>query len=67
MPEYNDALEARIPADSPDNVRQVLLHAWSRDLTTLKELLGQPGAASEQDPKTGRDAAACRRSRLRPV
>ncbi|KAJ4163419.1 hypothetical protein LMH87_005150 [Akanthomyces muscarius] len=53
MPEYNDALEARIPTDSPDNVRQVLLHAWSRDLTTLKELLSQPGAASEQDPKTG--------------
>lgn len=53
MTEFNDALEARIPADSPDNVRQVLLHAWSRDLTTLKELLSQPGAASEQDPKTG--------------
>ncbi|KAM3460872.1 hypothetical protein NHJ6243_005548 [Beauveria neobassiana] len=53
MPDYNDALEARIPADSPDNVRQVLLHAWSRDLTGLKELLDRPGAASEQDPTTG--------------
>ncbi|KAJ6782999.1 hypothetical protein PWT90_09754 [Aphanocladium album] len=53
MPEYNDSLEARIPTDSPDDVRQVLLHAWSRDLTTLKELLNKPGAASDQDPTTG--------------
>ncbi|XWW92280.1 hypothetical protein V2A60_000203 [Cordyceps javanica] len=53
MPDYDDALEARIPTDSPDNVRQVLLHAWSRDLKTLKTLLDQPGAASRQDPKTG--------------
>lgn len=53
MPEYDDSLAARIPADSPDNVRQVLLHAWSRDLTTLKELLNEPGAASKQDPTTG--------------
>ncbi|OAA73266.1 Arginine N-methyltransferase 2 [Cordyceps fumosorosea ARSEF 2679] len=53
MPDFNDALEARIPADSPDAIRQVLLHAWSRDLTTLKTLLERPGAASEQDTKTG--------------
>lgn len=53
MPEFDDSLETRIPTDCPDNVRQVLLHAWSRDLSELKELLSRPGAATEQEPKTG--------------
>lgn len=56
MTEFDDALEARISTDAPDNVRQVLLHAWSRDLPTLKELLSIPGAAGLQDPKTGETA-----------
>ncbi|EGX92119.1 arginine N-methyltransferase (Rmt2), putative [Cordyceps militaris CM01] len=54
MPDYDDALEARIPTTSPDAVRELLLHAWSRDLPALKTLLAaRPGAASEQDPTTG--------------
>lgn len=53
MAGFDDSLEARIPTDCPEDTRQVLLHAWSRDLTELKELLSRPGAASEQEPKTG--------------
>lgn len=49
----NDSLEARIPTDCPEDVREILLHAWSHDLTTLKKLLDARGKASAQDPTTG--------------
>lgn len=49
----DDSLAARIPTDCPEDVRQVLLHAWSHDLDTLKKLLDARGKASAQDPTTG--------------
>jgi protein arginine N-methyltransferase 2 len=49
----DDSLEARIPTDCPEDVREVLLHAWSHDLDTLKKLLDSRGKASAQDPTTG--------------
>ncbi|KAK0387620.1 hypothetical protein NLU13_3866 [Sarocladium strictum] len=49
----DDSLEARIPTDCPDDIREILLHAWSHDLDTLKKLLDSRGKASAQDPTTG--------------
>ncbi|KAH8170183.1 protein arginine N-methyltransferase 2 [Sarocladium implicatum] len=49
----DDSLSARIPTDCPEDTRQVLLHAWSHDLDTLKKLLDARGKASAQDPTTG--------------
>jgi len=49
----HDSLEARISSDCPDKTREILLHAWSHDLSGLKPLLDAPGQASGQDPTTG--------------
>ncbi len=53
MPEIDDSLPARIATTCPEQIRQVLLHAWSHDNSALKELINAGGSASAQDPKTG--------------
>lgn len=49
----DDSLPARITTDCPEDVREVLLHAWSHDLESLKKLFDARGRASVQDSKTG--------------
>ncbi|KAF4824136.1 Protein arginine N-methyltransferase 2 [Colletotrichum tropicale] len=49
----DDSLQARITTDCPEETRQILLHAWSHDVSELKKLLDAPGKASVQDPTTG--------------
>ncbi|KAL0939071.1 arginine n-methyltransferase 2 [Colletotrichum truncatum] len=49
----DDSMQARITADCPDSIREILLHAWSHDISELKKLLDAPGKASIQDPTTG--------------
>lgn len=52
-PTIDDTLESRVSAECPDNVREVLYHAWGHDLSGLKKLLETEGLAQSQDPKTG--------------
>ncbi|OLN88625.1 Protein arginine N-methyltransferase 2 [Colletotrichum chlorophyti] len=49
----DDSMQARITADCPDSTREILLHAWSHDKSTLHKILDVPGKASCQDPTTG--------------
>ncbi|KAF4123988.1 type IV protein arginine methyltransferase [Geosmithia morbida] len=53
-PLIDDSMPTRIPPDSPDNVRDVLYHAWAHDLGGLKAILKvRSDAPRAQDPKTG--------------
>ncbi|KZL82316.1 arginine n-methyltransferase 2 [Colletotrichum incanum] len=49
----DDSMQARITTDCPDDTREILLHAWSHDKSTLKKILDEPGKANCQDPTTG--------------
>ncbi|KAJ0167829.1 Protein arginine N-methyltransferase 2 [Colletotrichum tanaceti] len=49
----DDSMQGRITADCPDEAREILLHAWSHDKSTLKKILDEPGKANCQDPTTG--------------
>ncbi|WZH40000.1 S-adenosyl-L-methionine-dependent methyltransferase [Fusarium acuminatum] len=49
----NDSMPARISSDCPDEIREVLYHAWGHDRSGLKDLLKTTGKANAQDPKTG--------------
>ncbi|KAI0459298.1 arginine N-methyltransferase 2 [Xylaria acuta] len=49
----DDTLEARIPASCPASISEILHHAWSHNLASLKPLLSVPGRASVQEPTTG--------------
>ena len=49
----DDSLSARIPTSCPEEIRQILLHAWSHDLTEIKKLVDSRETASIQDPQTG--------------
>ena len=50
----DDSMPARISPDCPDEIRDVLYHAWGHDLPGLKKILRARGnATSSQDPKSG--------------
>ncbi|UNI14854.1 Type IV protein arginine methyltransferase [Purpureocillium takamizusanense] len=49
----DDSMPARISPDCPQDVRDVLYHAWAHDVSGLKKLLDARGKASAQDPTTG--------------
>ncbi|KAI0553701.1 arginine N-methyltransferase 2 [Xylaria curta] len=49
----DDTLNARIPASCPASISEILNHAWSHNLASLKPLLSVPGRASVQEPTTG--------------
>ncbi|GJN68414.1 arginine N-methyltransferase 2 [Purpureocillium lilacinum] len=49
----DDSMPARISPDCPQDVRDVLYHAWAHDVSGLKKLLDVRGKASAQDPTTG--------------
>lgn len=50
----DDSMPSRISADCPEDVRDVLYHAWAHDLDGLKAILkARNDAPSAQDPKTG--------------
>ncbi|UPK98416.1 hypothetical protein LCI18_009351 [Fusarium solani-melongenae] len=49
----DDSMPARISSDCPDDIRQVLYHAWGHDRSGLKALLRTTGKANAQDIKTG--------------
>ena len=49
----DDSLPARIRTNCPEEARQVLLLAWSHDLSELKRILTTREKASVQDPTTG--------------
>lgn len=53
MPKIDDSLPARITTTCPEEIRQVLLHAWSHDNSALKELISAGASASAQDPESG--------------
>jgi protein arginine N-methyltransferase 2 len=53
MAPIDDSLPARVSSDCPQDVRDILHHAWAHDLSGLKQLLDVRGKASAQDPKTG--------------
>jgi protein arginine N-methyltransferase 2 len=53
MAPIDDSLPARIHHDCPQDVRDILHHAWAHDLPGLKKLLDVRGNSSAQDPKTG--------------
>lgn len=52
----DDSMPTRISSDCPDDVRDVLYHAWGHDRSGLKAILSNRGKASAQDPKTGETA-----------
>lgn len=49
----DDSMPARISSDCPEEIREVLYHAWGHDRSGLKQLLKTTGKANAQDPKTG--------------
>jgi protein arginine N-methyltransferase 2 len=49
----DDSMPARISSDCPDDIREVLYHAWGHDRSGLKALLRTTGKANAQDIKTG--------------
>ncbi|KAG6271472.1 hypothetical protein E4U47_003002 [Claviceps purpurea] len=49
----DDSMPSRISPDCPQDIRDVLYHAWEHDLSELKKLLDIQGNASTQDPRTG--------------
>ncbi|KAF6841090.1 arginine n-methyltransferase 2 [Colletotrichum plurivorum] len=49
----DDSMQARITTTCPEPTREILLHAWSHDVPSLKALLDTPGKSSSQDPETG--------------
>ncbi|KAI9171403.1 arginine N-methyltransferase [Paramyrothecium foliicola] len=53
MVQIDDSLPARVSSECPQQVRDILHHAWGHDLSGLKKLLDAPGKGSAQDPKTG--------------
>jgi protein arginine N-methyltransferase 2 len=52
-PTIDDSMPTRISSDCPQDIRDILYHAWGHDLPDLKKLLDVRGKASAQDPKTG--------------
>ncbi|KAK5990658.1 Protein arginine N-methyltransferase 2 [Cladobotryum mycophilum] len=53
MSSIDDSLNARVTAECPEDIRNILYHAWGHDLGGLKKLLDEREKASVQDPKTG--------------
>ncbi|PNY20638.1 Arginine N-methyltransferase 2 [Tolypocladium capitatum] len=49
----DDSMPARISSGCPQDVRDVLYHAWAHDVSGLKKILDVRGKASAQDPQTG--------------
>ncbi|KND95101.1 Protein arginine N-methyltransferase 2 [Tolypocladium ophioglossoides CBS 100239] len=49
----DDSMPTRISSDCPQDIRDVLYHAWGHDVPGLKKILDVRGKASAQDPQTG--------------
>lgn len=49
----DDSLTTRVSSECPQDIRDILHHAWGHDLSGLKSLLKARENASAQDPKTG--------------